>query len=528
MRAYSRYKKNIRVKVALLLIFVFMLVPLCAFAQIDNDRCNVTAADVSAKKAVQVLVPIPGITQVVDNHHYTKDMSCYIVGIYRYFAGVAGILATVMMMWGGFQYVISTGNQQKLSEAKDTITGALVGLLLVMGSYSILYLINPNLTTFSVPQISHIEEMKWGDCGPYASYSQEREQCVLQCPTGYSPTDCYMCKTALAKHDILWSNDICTTGNMGIGNTIRVEPGTADKIQDLIGEGMYYTVIAGQVYLFGGPAAATVKAVLGKLIGTALKITLVEEIFNFKKFLKENPLYQGKTVFTNAKAVCCAQDNKEAGASVCQFVNGFAKLWEGQCSGILPCKDHTPCGTYGPNNCWGIYAEDNVCVITWGVDDNTTDWGGMSTREGDPKYNSNANLVPRTMQIWRNWDAGAFQDTEDLCGNDLVNVPIDDDRHCNTFHEENGGRIIGLGVNCPTGYQCVVTHSRNGRKGYIDGDVVSRVDGEICVEAKWEENIGWNRFTSDYNLFNNTAEDDMLIDEAYWLAKGGHCLPVDN
>jgi len=150
MRARSGYKKNIRVKVALLLVFVFMLVPLSVFAREDTDVCKVTEADVSAKKAIEVLVPIPGITYKVNNNHYTKDMGCYIVGIYRYFAGVAGILATVMIMYGGVQYVISLGNQQKLSQAKDTITGAIMGLVLVLGSYSILYLINPNLISFDL------------------------------------------------------------------------------------------------------------------------------------------------------------------------------------------------------------------------------------------------------------------------------------------------------------------------------------------------------------------------------------------
>jgi len=78
-----------------------------------------------------------------------KTFGEYIAAIYFYFVSVAGILATVMMMYGGVLYIISTGNQQKLSEAKDIITSSLMGLLIALGSYAILLLVNPNLVKFN-------------------------------------------------------------------------------------------------------------------------------------------------------------------------------------------------------------------------------------------------------------------------------------------------------------------------------------------------------------------------------------------
>jgi len=72
----------------------------------------------------------------------------YISAIYVFFVGVAGILATVMMMWGGVRYVVSFGNPQKIAAAKDTIVSALLGLAIALGSYVILLMINPNLVQF--------------------------------------------------------------------------------------------------------------------------------------------------------------------------------------------------------------------------------------------------------------------------------------------------------------------------------------------------------------------------------------------
>ncbi len=522
MRIRSRHKKNLRVKAALLVIFVFMLVPLSVFAREDTDVCKVTEADVSAKKAIEVLVPIPGITYKVNNNHYTKDMACYIVGIYRYFAGVAGILATVMIMFGGVKYVISFGNPQKTADAKDTITGALMGLILVLGSFSILYLINPNLTTFNIPRIEHIDEMKWSNCGNSASFSSELDECVLECPAGYSLTSCTMCKEALSSHDVVWSNDICTSDetNLGIGKTMRVEPGLADAIQQAIGDTMYVAKVAGEIYLFGGPAAATFKSVVGKMISTSLKIESIELITDVDDALTNNPMYQGKTVFTDPKSICCAKDNTEAGVSVCRFGNGFGEIWEGQCSGLLPCKDTTPCGEFGTNGCWGIYAKDGICTWIWGEHGGNTYKEAMSTVEGDPHYSGWAQVIPTNLNLMLRWN-----DLRRLCTPyQIAAKPVKQNVYCaglDVSYKDN--EIHGIGSSCPEGFQCVLTHQRNPLlHDFVDIPFFSVVDSETCIESDWKEGNGWGEYVSDYSLFRKTGE----ADREYWLAKGGHCLPI--
>ncbi|MBU0964003.1 lytic transglycosylase domain-containing protein [Patescibacteria group bacterium] len=72
----------------------------------------------------------------------------YVIAFFVFFIAMAGILATVMMMYGGIRYVVSMGSPQKISEAKDTIVSALLGLVLALGTYVILLTINPNLIEF--------------------------------------------------------------------------------------------------------------------------------------------------------------------------------------------------------------------------------------------------------------------------------------------------------------------------------------------------------------------------------------------
>ena len=66
----------------------------------------------------------------------------------------SGVVLFVMLLAGGFSYLFSGGDQKKLEKAKGTITGAFTGLLVLVGSYLILKLIQTvtgvNVTTFGI------------------------------------------------------------------------------------------------------------------------------------------------------------------------------------------------------------------------------------------------------------------------------------------------------------------------------------------------------------------------------------------
>ena len=87
----------------------------------------------------------------------------YIAAIYQYMVGVATILAIVMIMYGGFRWVTAAGDSGKIGEAKKTIAGAVVGLAIALGSYTILNLINPDLVSFSSLRVPMVErhELDW-------------------------------------------------------------------------------------------------------------------------------------------------------------------------------------------------------------------------------------------------------------------------------------------------------------------------------------------------------------------------------
>ncbi|MCD4761638.1 hypothetical protein K8R32_01640, partial [bacterium] len=69
----------------------------------------------------------------------------YIAEIYKYAIGAVGILATVVMMIGGIVWITAGGNAAKIGEAKAWIGAALSGLVLMLTSYMILNIVNPDL-----------------------------------------------------------------------------------------------------------------------------------------------------------------------------------------------------------------------------------------------------------------------------------------------------------------------------------------------------------------------------------------------
>lgn len=80
-----------------------------------------------------------------------QGLSKLILWLYYLMVSISGLAAFAMIVWGGVQWMTSTGSPTKTSEAKDKIQSALFGLLLILSSYIILRLINPDLLILSQP-----------------------------------------------------------------------------------------------------------------------------------------------------------------------------------------------------------------------------------------------------------------------------------------------------------------------------------------------------------------------------------------
>lgn len=90
----------------------------------------------------------------------------YIKAVYDYGIAVVGILAAIILMGGGLLWLTSTGNESRISKAKELIAGGLSGLVLLLSSWLLLNTINPSLLEFK-PIVTQIvkKEVFDGDDG---------------------------------------------------------------------------------------------------------------------------------------------------------------------------------------------------------------------------------------------------------------------------------------------------------------------------------------------------------------------------
>lgn len=54
---------------------------------------------------------------------------------------LAGAVALIYLIIGGYQYITAGGNPEQAAKAKNTILGALIGLAIIFGSYAIVYFV---------------------------------------------------------------------------------------------------------------------------------------------------------------------------------------------------------------------------------------------------------------------------------------------------------------------------------------------------------------------------------------------------
>ncbi len=104
-----------------------------------------------AAKADNINVSIPGVNIA------TGGPTGLVVGLYNLGLMVGGVLAFGAIVYGGIVWSLAGGNSSKVSEGRSWITGAILGLLLLLGAYLILNTINPALTNLSIPAIKQLQ-----------------------------------------------------------------------------------------------------------------------------------------------------------------------------------------------------------------------------------------------------------------------------------------------------------------------------------------------------------------------------------
>lgn len=97
-----------------------------------------------------------GGTLVPSELNEINDPITVVRGIIRLILIVAFVLAFIMLIIGGIRWILAGGDEKAVSSARNMITGALIGLVIVLVSYAIIVLVE---TFFDVNIITGTTEI---------------------------------------------------------------------------------------------------------------------------------------------------------------------------------------------------------------------------------------------------------------------------------------------------------------------------------------------------------------------------------
>jgi magnesium-transporting ATPase (P-type) len=60
------------------------------------------------------------------------------------FLGLLGVIFIILIISAGYNWMTAAGNEEKVTKAKDTMTRAIIGLIIVVGAFAIWYFIDYN------------------------------------------------------------------------------------------------------------------------------------------------------------------------------------------------------------------------------------------------------------------------------------------------------------------------------------------------------------------------------------------------
>ncbi len=79
-----------------------------------------------------------------------SGIATYITAVYEWLVRLAVVLSMLIVIFAGLRLLFARGNTGTIAEVKKMITNACIGLILALGSYTLLSAINPKLTIFDI------------------------------------------------------------------------------------------------------------------------------------------------------------------------------------------------------------------------------------------------------------------------------------------------------------------------------------------------------------------------------------------
>ncbi len=113
------------------IFFLFLIISLSPLLALADWRSDLGGLDTTAGEGA-------GLNKV--------DVGVFVGRIIQGVLSLLGIVILIYMVYGGYLWLISGGNEQTVRKAKDILVNAVIGLIIVLAAYAITTFIISELT----------------------------------------------------------------------------------------------------------------------------------------------------------------------------------------------------------------------------------------------------------------------------------------------------------------------------------------------------------------------------------------------
>jgi len=208
-------KNKLNKKIIAIFIFIFFFV-------LGNYAFSTDSVSVDSEESTTIdsstytlLAPIKDLTTITS----ADNIGSYFSTMVKILIGICGVLAVIMLVIGGVKYMGEDSIFGK-SQGRETMTKALFGLIIAIGSYALLNTINPDLLGVEGLSIEQVEAtVTEVESTPWATYE-----------TGNSTESCSsFTKVTLSKTDITKIN-ICSSKSSDLIKMINAAYNSDEKL----------------------------------------------------------------------------------------------------------------------------------------------------------------------------------------------------------------------------------------------------------------------------------------------------------
>lgn len=121
----------------------------CSTVSKGPKFCNIKNPDIPARQPGD---PVTFLISGCGYHNGDRSMPCYhsvagiiavLIAAANFILGIVGALALLMFVWGGLQWAMSAGEEERVKAGTTTLRNAVIGLLIVFGSWlGVNYIVN--------------------------------------------------------------------------------------------------------------------------------------------------------------------------------------------------------------------------------------------------------------------------------------------------------------------------------------------------------------------------------------------------